>query len=205
VKRLLVLAALAGALALAGCNEPKTAAAPPPPATLTASAIGHYCGMNVLEHAGPKGQIILASRPEPIWFSSARDALAFTMLPEEPKDIRAIYLSDMAKAPSWDEPGEANWTDARSASFVIGSRRKSGMGADEAVPFSGRAAAEAFVRDNGGRVVAFAEIPRDYVLSAGGEATGAVAEEPGPHGAHETPAAAEAPAPAPAPQGGHQH
>ena len=131
---------------------------------MTASAIGHYCGMNVLEHTGPKGQIILASRKEPVWFSSARDAISFTMLPEEPKDIRAIYVSDMAKAPNWEKPGANNWVDAKQASFVIGSRMKGGMGGDEAVPFSDRSAAEKFAAENGGRVVAFAEVPKDYVL-----------------------------------------
>ena len=94
--------------------------------------------MNVLEHPGPKGQIILASRIEPVWFSSARDTFSFTMLPEEPKDIRAIYVSDMAKAPSWEQPGANNWVDAKQALFVVGSRIKGGMGADEAVPFSDR-------------------------------------------------------------------
>lgn len=164
-------AALAGmlvaALALAGCDDKKTAEAPPPAHELTASAIGNYCGMNVLEHAGPKGQIILASRAEPVWFSSARDAFAFTMLPEEPKDIRAIYVSDMAKAESWEEPGTTNWIDARKAVFVIGSRKRSGMGADETAPFSDRGAAEKFAAENGGRLVTFAEVPPDYVLGAG--------------------------------------
>jgi copper chaperone NosL len=163
MRRIALLAAFAGALALAGCNDQKTAEAPPP-FELTASAIGHYCGMNVLEHSGPKGQIILASRKEPVWFSSARDALSFTMLPEEPKDIRAIYVSDMAKAPSWSKPGAANWIDAKKASYVVGSRRKSGMGADEAIPFSDRSAAEKFAAENGGRIVAYAEVPREYVL-----------------------------------------
>ena len=106
-------------LALAGCNDKKTAEAAAPH-ELTGSAIGNYCGMNVLEHPGPKGQIILASRIQPVWFSSARDTLAFTMLPEEPKDIRAIYVSDMAKAPSWEEPGANNWVDAKQALFVVG-------------------------------------------------------------------------------------
>ena len=108
---------------------------------MTDAAIGHYCGMNVLEHSGPKGQIILASRKDPVWFSSARDAISFTLLPEEPKDIRAIYVSDMAKAPTWDKPGANNWVDAKQASFVIGSRKQGGMGGDEAVPFSDRSAA----------------------------------------------------------------
>jgi copper chaperone NosL len=160
---------LVGTLALSACEERTSAQAPPPPVTLTQSAIGHYCGMNVSEHAGPKGQIILASRGDPVWFSSARDAISFTLLPEEPKDIRAIYVSDMGTAPSWDDPGSANWTDARQASFVIGSSRKGGMGGDEAVPFADRAAAEKFATENGGRVVAFAEVPRDYVLGAGPE------------------------------------
>lgn len=170
MKRLAFLAAIVAVLALAACDD-KAAKAPPPPQALTAEAVGHYCGMTLLEHAGPKGQIILASRPEPVWFSSARDAFSFTMLPEEPKDIRAIYVSDMAKAANWDDPGASNWVDARQAFFVIGSRRKGGMGADETVPFSDRAAAERFAVENGGRLVAFDAVPRDYVLGRG-DATG---------------------------------
>ena len=164
----LAAAALA-LLALTACDEEKSAAAPPPPHTLTAEAVGHYCGMIVLEHPGPKGQIILASRDEPVWFSSARDAFAFTMLPEEAKDVRAIYVSDMAKAPSWDAPGAANWVEARSAYFVLGSDMRGGMGAAETAPFSERAAAEAFAAQHGGRVVGFSEVPRDYVLGGAGE------------------------------------
>ena len=79
-------------------------------------------------------------------------ARSFTMLPEEPKDIRAIYVSDMAKALDWDKPGTTNWVDARQASFVIGSRMKGGMGGDEAVPFSDKGAAERFAAENGGKV-----------------------------------------------------
>lgn len=175
MKRLTLACALIAAFALAACND-KQAAAPPPPVKLTAEAIGRYCGMNLLEHSGPKGQIFAASLIEPVWFSSARDAIAFTMLPDEPKDIQAIYVSDMAKAASWDNPGADNWVEARKAVFVIGSRIKSGMGSDEAVPFSDRAAAERFVAENGGRIVAFADVPRDYVLSSPEDA--AAAAEP---------------------------
>ncbi|WP_201862980.1 nitrous oxide reductase accessory protein NosL [Microvirga soli] len=184
MRKIVLLAAFAGALALAGCNDKKTTQAPPAPLEMTASAIGHYCGMNVMEHTGPKGQIILASRKEAVWFSSARDAISFTMLPEEPKDIRAIYVSDMAKASDWDKPGATNWVDAKQASFVIGSRMQGGMGGDEAVPFSDRGAAEKFAAENGGRIVAFAEVPKDYVLGATAEMTGAVEGGPSPEGQH---------------------
>ena len=98
------------------------------------------------------------------------------MLPEEPKDIRAIYVSDMARAPSWEQPGANNWVDAKQALFVIGSRVKGGMGADEAVPFSNREAADKFAAENGGRVMRFAEVPRDYVLGTGAETTSSVPE-----------------------------
>ncbi|MCE3249740.1 MAG: nosL [Geminicoccaceae bacterium] len=163
MRRATMAALLFSALALAGCSEEEPTAKPQPFA-LTADAIGRYCGMNVLEHAGPKGQIILGQIPEPIWFSSARDAVAFTMLPEEPKNVAAIYVSDMARAPSWEEPGAENWIDANEAWFVIGSSARGGMGAEEAVPFSTENAASAFAKKSGGEVVRFADIPADYVL-----------------------------------------
>lgn len=169
------IAAIAAALLLAGCGEDAADTALPPPAALTSEAMGVFCGMNLLEHPGPKGQIITRSRIDPFWFSSVRDTVAFTLLPEQPRDIRAIYVSDMGRAPSWENPGADNWIDARKAFFVIESRKRGGMGAAEAVPFGERAAADAFVAENGGRVVAFAEIPRDYVL--GSDAPG---DQPGP-------------------------
>jgi copper chaperone NosL len=173
--------ALAALLGLAACGEEETAAAPPPPVTLTRDAVGHFCGMTLAEHSGPKGQALLRGREgQPVWFSSARDAIAFTHLAEAPKTIRAIYVSDMAKAESWDDPGASNWVEARQAVFVLGSSRRGGMGADEAVPFSDRGAAERFAAAHGGRVLAFAEVPRDWAL--GGATVDAVAgaREAGP-------------------------
>ena len=165
MRRIAVVHALVAMTLLAGCNE-KPQAVLPPPHKMTAEDIGHYCGMNVLEHPGPKGQIFVVSLIEPVWFSSVRDTIAFTKLPDEPKDIQAIYVSDMAKAPSWDKPGADNWIEARKALFVIGSRVTGGMGGNEAVPFSDRSAADKFAASNGGQVVAFADVPRDYVLGS---------------------------------------
>lgn len=158
-------ALLLAALALAGCGD-RNAGDAPKPASLTAQAIGRYCGMNILEHPGPKGQILLRGNPEPIWFSSARDALAFTMLPEEPKDIAAIYVSDMGRAPSWDAPGADNWVEARKAWFVVGGSARGGMGVAELVPFGEKAAAERFAAEKGGTVMAFDEVPPSAALAA---------------------------------------
>ena len=177
MRRLAIAGALLASL-VAGCDERKSADVAPPPHTMTAASIGTYCGMSLIEHAGPKGQILLASRPDPLWFSSARDAIAFTLLPEEARDIRAVYVSDMAKAPSWEDPGADNWVLAEDAAFVIDSDARGGMGAEEAVPFSDRAAATAFAARHRGRVAAFSEIPRTYVLGSGDAARAGPEPEP---------------------------
>jgi copper chaperone NosL len=163
----IMITLLGAVLLLGGCNQNENAsAALPPPVALDSQAMGVFCGMNVLEHPGPKGQIIVGSRIDPFWFTSARDAVAFTLMPDQPRDIRAIYVSDMGHAPSWEEPGATNWVDARKAFFVIGSRRQGGMGAAEVVPFGERVAADTFAARNGGSVVTFAEIPPAYVLGS---------------------------------------
>lgn len=142
------------ALLVAGCSKEEAASAPPPVA-ISGDSIGYYCGMMLSEHAGPKGQILLASGKSPVWFSSVRDAFTFLRLPEEPKDITAVYVTDMAKAPSWEQPGADNWIAAADAMFVVGSDQQGGMGGAEAVPFGAKDAAEAFAKEHGGQVVTF--------------------------------------------------
>lgn len=151
----MIRAALLALLLLAACDD--TPAAPPPPARMTQDAIGHYCGMALLDHAGPKGQIHIAGRVLPYWFTSVRDTKVFTLLPEEPKAVVAIYVTDMAGGPG-------AWIEAGRAVYVIGSDQMGGMGAPEAVPFGERAPAERFAERHGGRVVAWNAIPADYVL-----------------------------------------
>jgi copper chaperone NosL len=156
VTRVWTIVCLALALLTPGCSKEDTASIPQPQAIATDST-GYYCGMLLSEHAGPKGQILLQSGKAPVWFSSVRDTFTFLRLPEEPKDIAAIYVSDMAKAPSWEHPGESNWIIAADAVFVVGSDREGGMGGAEAVPFGTQAAADAFAAEHGGRVVGFEE------------------------------------------------
>ncbi len=155
-------AVLAVLVLLPACGEDQTAERPEP-RELTRAAIGYYCNMIVEDHPGPKGQIFLSDRADPIWFSSVRDTIAFTLLPEEAKNIAAIYVNDMGRA-SWAAPEAGTWTDAKAAWYVIGSGRRGGMGAPETVPFAERSAADSFVAEHGGTVVAFADIPADAVL-----------------------------------------
>jgi copper chaperone NosL len=162
-----LVAALTAVLLLAGCGDGQKTAAKPAPVVPDREAITYFDHMILVDHQGPKAQIILTSAVKegkgPLWFPSVRDAVAFTKLPDEPKDIAAIYVTDMAKTANWDDPTE--WMAPEKAVFVIESDMRGGMGAPEAVPFSERAAAEAFVHGHGGRIVAWADIPEDYVLS----------------------------------------
>lgn len=164
MKRLVLLLLLA--TLIAGCDDKRTATAPQP-REITADSIGRYCGMALTEHGGPKSQIFVAGIADPMWFSSVRDAIAFTLLPEEPKDIAAIYVTDIGKVKNWEQPEPGTWVDAKKAWFVIGSGRTGGMGGAELVPFGKEADANSFAAREGGRVVRFDQIPRDYVLDEG--------------------------------------
>lgn len=129
---------------------------------LTREANGYYCLMTVVNHNGPKGQIILSDK-KVLWFTSVRDTISFTLSPEEPKNIAAIYVNDMSNA-NWDNPGVDNWINARNAWYVLGSDRSGGMGAPEAVPFATKEKAESFISKQGGAVYTFSSIPREYIL-----------------------------------------
>lgn len=155
---------------LAGCERGGAPARPPSPNEVLAEATGYYCGMLLADHEGPKGQIHLVGREDPLWFSSVRDTIAFLRLPEESREVTAVYVNDMARAKNWAQPEPGAWVEAREAWFVLDSDRFGGMGAPEAVPFSAKDAAEAFRVRHGGRLVRLDGISDDYVLGAVGAA-----------------------------------
>lgn len=95
-----------------------------------------------------------------------RDAIAYTRAPEQVAPIVAVYVNDMGAAgATWDKPGKGNWIAADKAVYVVGSARQGGMDAPETVPFSSRALAEAYIRVEGGRMLALSEITNDMVLT----------------------------------------
>jgi len=129
---------------------------------LTREANGYYCLMTVVNHSGPKGQIIL-DNGKVLWFTSVRDVIAFTLSPEEPKNISAIYVNDMADV-DWDKPGLDNWIDARTAWYVLDSNKTGGMSAPETIPFSTKEKAKRFIVENKGMIYKFDAIPKGYIL-----------------------------------------
>jgi copper chaperone NosL len=155
---------LLAALVLAACKE--EVADIPDPVPMTAEVVGHYCQMNLLEHPGPKAQVHLDGLPGmPLFFSQVRDAVAYQRMPEQSHAITAIYVSDMARAPSWEDPGAENWVRADLAHFVVGAVVPGGMGAPELVPFGTAEAAATFAAEHGGQVLALSAIADATVLA----------------------------------------
>ena len=151
-------------LVLSGCDNstPKMIYSPQ---AVTRDDIGYYCNMIVEDHSGPKGQILLTDTEKAIWFTSVRDAVAFNLLPEEPKNIGAFFVTAMDKA-EWGHPEKqhSNWINAQSAFYVIKSSQQGSMGQMEAIPFEQKQFANDFIQKHGGEIVSYSEIPNNYIL-----------------------------------------
>ncbi len=158
-------------LALAGCRDDLTAARPDP-VPITAESTAFFCQMNLVEMRGPKAQIHLQGMEKPLFFARVMDGIAYMKNPEQIAPINAFYVSDMARAASWDDPGADNWMPAEDAFFVVGSDVLGGMDAPEIAPFSTREAAQAFQLEHGGEILGLADIPVDLVLGAGADNEG---------------------------------
>lgn len=152
--------------ALTACGAKQESAPLPEPQAISNESVGHYCTMNLAEHVGPKAQIFLNGKPDkPVWFSTIKQMFGYTKLPEEPKGIAAIYVTDMGQVSDWSKPNaDAAWIDAKKAYYVIESGFIGGMGAEDALPFADKAKAEQFVKEKGGKVVQFDNMPEAYIF-----------------------------------------
>tara|TARA_A100000171_G_scaffold20093_1_gene18479 strand:- start:125 stop:727 length:603 start_codon:yes stop_codon:yes gene_type:complete len=156
---------IAGCLmVMAGCRK-QVEESLPPPIAMTEEAVGHFCQMNILEHAGPKAQIHLEGLPHPLFFSQVRDGIAYERMPEQNYKISAVYVSDMSKARDWENVGRENWIPAISAYYVVASSKAGGMGAPELVPFSDQDDARKFVARYGGQVMRLDEVGDAMILN----------------------------------------
>jgi copper chaperone NosL len=156
------LAAL-GMLAACGRGDERSAAAAPlEPDRSTSCTLD---GMLLADYPGPKGQLHFAGAPQVEWTCDSLELLALLLRPEQARLPRAVWVQDMAKA-DWDHP-VGHWIDARSAFYVLGSRRKGSMGAT-AASFASAADAQAFAAAHGGKVVPFADVRPEMVDLSGG-------------------------------------
>lgn len=158
-------AALGGVLA--GCKDGGDAGAgPATPKDFDTATACELDGMTLADYPGPKGQIQVESpQPATLFYCDTVELLSELLRPEQVRKVKAAYVQDMGSA-DWDAP-RGHWTDARSAWYVVGGRRKGSMGPTIA-SFAQAADAQAFTQTWGGKVLPFAQITPELVDLRGG-------------------------------------
>lgn len=162
-RRLLSMLALAGLVMLAGCGKSEQVATVQP-LEISRDTACSLDGMILSDFPGPKAQI-LYEQGNPDFFCDTVEMFSIYLRPEQQRRIRAVFVQDMAKA-DWNDP-RGNWIDARSAVYVIGSKRLGSMGPTLA-SFANEAAAKDFAAKEGGKVYRFEQVTPDMVVLDGG-------------------------------------
>lgn len=165
---LLGLGALAsvGALGLlAGCESGKSASAGIVPVEIGRATSCSLDGMLLADYPGPKAQVHVDGRAEPMFFCDTVELFATLLSGEQSLAVRAIFVQDMGRA-EWEEP-KGHWIDARGAFFVVGGRRHGSMGPTVG-SFAQDEDARRFAADYGGKVLRYAEVTADMVDLSGG-------------------------------------
>ncbi|WP_079433983.1 nitrous oxide reductase accessory protein NosL [Zoogloea sp. LCSB751] len=127
-----------------------------------------YCaldGMLLGDYPGPKAQIHYAGQPEPEFFCDTMEMFSIYLKPEQARKVAAIYVQDLDKT-TWEEPKGA-WIDAKTAFYVVGSKKRAAMG--PTLPsFGTREGAQKFAAAEGGKVLAFSEVTPEMARLDGG-------------------------------------
>ncbi|MBR0568177.1 nitrous oxide reductase accessory protein NosL [Azoarcus sp. L1K30] len=122
-------------------------------------------GMLLADYPGPKAQIHYDSIVQPDFFCDTVEMFSIYLKPEQARRVSAMYVQDMAKA-DWENP-KGHWIDARTATYVHGSRRTGSMGPTIA-SFASADDARKFAASEGGKVLRFDEVTPDMVILDGG-------------------------------------
>ena len=102
---------------------------------------------------------------KPSFFCDPMALFSTLLAGEQVRAVQAVYVQDMGKA-DWNEP-KGHWIDAKTAVYVLGSKRHGSMGPTIA-SFAQEADAAKFAGEHGGKVLRFADIKLDMVDLSGG-------------------------------------
>lgn len=160
IKQLTGLALLA---VLGACSQTPHKVDPLEPGDDTACALD---GMVLNDFAGPKAQIHY-TEGKPDFFCNLTELFDVVLSPESRRAVAALFVQDMGKT-DWDHP-RANWIDARTAFYVVGSRKAGSMGPTFG-SFANASDADAFAAKEGGKVLRFDQINAAMVKAATGSA-----------------------------------
>jgi copper chaperone NosL len=153
------LACVALLAVLAACSHTPPKAHPLEPSDDTACALD---GMVLKDFAGPKAQIHYAEG-QPDFFCNLTELFDVVLAPESKRAVVALFVQDMGHT-DWDHP-QAHWIDARTAYYVVGSRKPGSMGPTFGA-FANTSDADAFAAREGGKVLRFDQITVAMVKAA---------------------------------------
>ncbi|MEO8599298.1 MAG: nitrous oxide reductase accessory protein NosL [bacterium] len=147
---------LALSILLPACNKETTKVAALEPTSETACELD---GMILKDYPGPKAQIHF-TEGKPEFFCDLIEMFSMVLAPEQMRPVAAVFVQDMGKTP-WEHP-DGNWIDAKSAIYVVGSKKLGSMGPTFG-SFSSMQDAEVFVKKEGGKIVRFEQITPDML------------------------------------------
>jgi copper chaperone NosL len=148
--------AVAALIVLTGCAKEVIQSIASEPGVDTVCALD---GMVLKDYPGPKAQVHYAEgRPD--FFCDLSELFATLFAPEQQRPLAALFVQDMGNT-SWEKP-EAHWIDAKTAFYVIGSKKTGSMGPAYGA-FANSQDAEAFAHKEGGRILRFEQITRDML------------------------------------------
>jgi copper chaperone NosL len=159
------LACIAGMLLLAACSEAIKQGGPQEPSADTSCALD---GMVLKDFPGPKAQIQYAEG-KPDFYCDLMELFAVALAPEQKRRVAGLFVQDMGKA-DWSHP-QGHWIAARSALYVVGSRKTGSMGATFG-SFSDPDDAAAFAKTEGGKVLPFDQVTAAMLKPGSGAAHG---------------------------------
>jgi len=119
----------------------------------------HLCGMLITRFDGPKGEVFRKEQDDKVFkFCSTQDMFSYYLDPENTRNVAQMYVHDMSKMPWGSESiDDKYFIDAKTAWYVVGSRKMGAMGKTLA-SFSQKADAEVFAKEFGGQVNSFEDI-----------------------------------------------
>ena len=155
----------AAALLLSACSNDAASTQALGPVEIDRSTSCSLDGMLLADYPGPKAQILYADQAKPAFFCDTMELINQLHAGEQVRAIKGAYVQDMGKA-DWNQP-QGHWIDAKTAFYVLGSKRHGSMGPTIA-SFAQEADATKFAGEHGGKVLRFGDIKLDMVDLSGG-------------------------------------
>ena len=168
-RNLLTLAATAALSAALGfglvaCDNGAQTTATLAPMEIDRSTSCELDGMLLSDYPGPKAQVHYAGQAQPSFFCDTVELFNTLLAGEQVRAPKAIYVQAMGQT-DWQEP-KGHWIDAKTAVYVLGSKRHGSMGPTIA-SFAQEADATQFAAEYGGKVLRFDAITVDMVDLSG--------------------------------------